>query len=92
MALLITRNNNIFEVEGNLNNTTSSYFIAHLSLSLNSSNGLSIDINKVKEIDSNGIKALEEIFNKAKSWDKPFYIIGENSEKVYDQFKYNNVA
>ena len=92
MALLITRNNNIFEVEGNLNNTTSSNFIAHLSLSLNSSNGLSIDINKVKEIDSNGIKALEEIFNKAKSWDKPFYIIGENSEKVYDQFKYNNVA
>lgn len=92
MALTITRNEDIFEVKGSINASTASYFQTHFALTLNSTSGLAIDINKVTEIDSNGIEALKTIYEKAQSWNKPFYILGTGSKEIYDEFKYNNVA
>ena len=90
MALTITRNEKIFEIKGQINASTASYFQTHFVLTLNSTNGLAIDINKVTEIDSNGIQALKSIYDKAQTWKKPFYIIGTGSKELYKEFR--NVA
>lgn len=86
MALTITRNDKIFEVEGQINATTASYFKTHFSITLNSLNSLSIDINKVTEIDLSGIQALKAIHNKAITWKKSFYILGNGSKEIYEEF------
>ena len=92
MALTITRNNKIFEVKGSLNESTASYFKTHLAITLNSLNGLAIDINEVTEIDDNGMQALKSIFDKSIAWNKPFYIIGNGGKEIYEELKYLNVA
>lgn len=92
MSLTITRNNKIYEVEGSLNSSTASYFKTHLAITLNSLKGLAIDINKVTEIDESGMQALKSIFDKSIAWNKPFYIIGNGSKKIYKELDYLNVA
>lgn len=92
MALTITRKEKIFEVAGQINATTAGYFKTHFTITLNSSRGLTIDINKVTEIDASGIRALQSIYNDAQSWNKPFHIIGIGSKDIYDEFRSSKVA
>lgn len=88
MALTITRNEKIFEVKGKINASTASYFHTHFAITLNSLDGLAIDINNVTEIDSSGIQALKSIYDKAQSWNKSFNIVGNGSKKIYSEFDY----
>lgn len=92
MALEITRNDNTFKVEGKINTSTSSYFKTHFIITLNSINGLIIDLNKVTEIDACGLQALKSIHEKAIMWKKPFSIIGKGSKEIYNEFIYDKVA
>ncbi len=82
MALKITRSNSIFEVEGPLNSATASFFKTHFIITLNSSNGLSIDINRVTEIDESGMKALKTLHEEASSWNKRLDLIGYRSREI----------
>jgi ABC-type transporter Mla MlaB component len=92
MGLTITRIKNTFNVEGHINVSTASYFRTHFAITLNSLDGLNIDINNVTEIDSDGINAIRTIYDKALMWNKPFAIVGKGSKEIYDAFKYFNVA
>ncbi|QCX39908.1 STAS domain-containing protein [Aureibaculum algae] len=92
MAIKILKTNNIFNVEGQINLTTANYFKTHLTITLNSSRGLTININKVSEIDESGIQALETIYANALQWNKPFYIVGEGANAVYTKFGHTNLA
>jgi anti-anti-sigma regulatory factor len=92
MALKITRNKKAFTVEGQINASTASYFKTHFILTLNAISDLTIDISKVSEIDSNGMTAFKTIYNSAKSWEKPFSIIGLGSQDIYEELKCNMVA
>ncbi|GAA0738800.1 MULTISPECIES: STAS domain-containing protein [Flavobacteriaceae] len=92
MALSITRNEKTFEVKGRINAATASYFQAHFAIALNSGNGLSIDINNVTEIDSNGMRALKSLYEKAEAWKKPFYILGNGCKEIFDELRLKNVA
>ena len=92
MALTITRNDKIFKVEGPINSSTASFFKTHFAITLNSLSGLSIDINKVTEIDDKGLLAIKSLFENSITWNKPFSIIGEGSNLVYDALNYSSVA
>ncbi|MGB6269675.1 MAG: STAS domain-containing protein [Olleya sp.] len=85
MALTISRNNNTFTVEGKLNACTASNFKTHFNLTLNCLKDLTIDISKVNEIDTNGVAALKVIYDNAKSWNKPFSIVGKGCKDVYEE-------
>ncbi|WP_117885669.1 STAS domain-containing protein [Aureibaculum luteum] len=92
MAIKISKTDNIFNVEGQINFSTANYFKTHLTITLNSSRGLTININNVSEIDDSGIIALKSIYMNALKWNKPFYIIGEGSNAIYKKYGQANLA
>lgn len=92
MALTILRNENTFTVEGRINASTASNFKTHFNMTLNSLKDLTIDISKVTEIDTNGVAALKVIYNNAKSWNKPFYIVGKGCKEIYEELLDVNIA
>ncbi|WP_161805018.1 STAS domain-containing protein [Lacinutrix mariniflava] len=92
MALTILRNNNTFTVEGKINTSTVGSFKAHFNITLNTLKNLTIDISKVTEIDVNGVEAIKSIYNNAKSWNKPFAIVGNGCKEIYEELLTQNVA
>lgn len=85
MALKILRNDNTFTLEGQIDATTASSFQTHFNITLNTLENLTIDINKVTQIDAKGMNAFKVIYNNAKSWDKPFVIVGLGCKDVYEE-------
>ncbi|WP_026754798.1 STAS domain-containing protein [Sediminibacter sp. Hel_I_10] len=92
MALKITRNENTFTLEGQINACTASNFKTHFMLMLNSMRDITIDISKVTEIDSNGMHAIKSVYNNATSWHKPFYIIGNGCKEIFQDIRPNYAA
>lgn len=92
MALTILRNKNTFTIEGNINTDTAGNFKAYFNIILNSFKDLTIDISKVREIDTNGVEALKIIYSNAKSWNKPFAIVGNGCKEIYQELLDVNIA
>ena len=84
MSLKITQNNGTFEVSGKINTATSKSFKLHFDFILDSREKLTIDINKVNEINVCGARALKELYRKAILNNKTFSILGAGSnESIY---------
>lgn len=66
MELTILRNNNTFTLEGKINASTASNFKTHFNMTLNCIKDLTIDINKVTEIDTYGVEAIKSIYINSK--------------------------
>ncbi|WP_331497758.1 STAS domain-containing protein [Flavivirga spongiicola] len=92
MALKITKQNRTFLVEGTLNATTAMSFQNHLEAVLNTYETLTIDIEMVTEIDTNGMKALRALYSNALIYNRPFYIVGTGCKEIYDDLTFTNVA
>jgi anti-anti-sigma regulatory factor len=81
MSLKITQNNGTFEVAGKINTATSKSFKLHFDFILNSRDKLTIDINKVNEINVCGARVLKELYRKAILNNKTFSILGAGSKE-----------
>ena len=92
MALKITKQNRTFLVEGALNSITAMNFKNHLESILNTYGALTIDIEKVTEIDASGMKALRALYSNALIYNRPFYIVGTGCKEIYDDFTIINAA
>ena len=91
MALTITRQENTFKVEGQLNTATVSNFKTHLVLMLNCLSQITIDIDKVSKIDTSGLDAIKTLYNNAKAWNKHFAIVGEGCKDIYEALRLTSV-
>ena len=76
MALKFKQEDNAFVVEGTLNATTVKQFINHLEFLLLYTKGVTLYIDNVKSIDATGLKAIENLHEKALSYNKPLTILG----------------
>ncbi|WP_161804632.1 STAS domain-containing protein [Lacinutrix himadriensis] len=92
MALTITQQNNIITLEGVLNTNTLSSFKNHFSAILNTNKEVTLDIDKVTEIDASGMHALKEMYTNAIHNNNMFFVVGYGCKDVYEDFKYPNVA
>ena len=92
MALKITKRNGKFLVEGTLNATTAMNFQNHLEAILNTYGALTIDIEMLTEIDTNGMKALRALYRNALIYNRPFYVVGTGCKEIYDDFTFTNAA
>ena len=75
MALTIKEDNGIFIVSGILNATTSKAFQAHFECILNTTDTLTLEIENLKEMDYNGIKAVKALSKYAYANYKDFSVI-----------------
>ena len=92
MALKIKQQEHLFLVEGTINSSTVKQFKNHLEFLLLYTKSLTINIDGVKAMDSNGVKALKDIFSMALTYNKKFFITGNGCKDIYDDFKFNYAA
>jgi anti-anti-sigma regulatory factor len=86
MAIQITYNAGVYEIYGMLNSQNSNALNSHIENLMEHSKGIVLSLNKVLEIDSEAIKCITSLYNKAWGRDKMFYIIGMENKKVSEQF------
>ncbi|AUP77642.1 STAS domain-containing protein [Flavivirga eckloniae] len=92
MALRITEQNGIFFLEGAINVSTTLNFQNHLESILNQKKGLTIDVENVTEIDPSGMQVLRELYSKAQSKKRPFFVVGTGCKEIYDDFLHTCAA
>ena len=92
MALQILEHNGTFYLQGNLNATTSRSFIIHFDYMIKTIKNITVNIDKVKEIDVNGVAAFKTLFATALKQQNSFSVIGNGCKDIYDEFNYYQVA
>ena len=84
MALQIFKKNETFELCGSLNSETSRSFIIHFEYLINTFKNVTVNIDKVEEIDACGVEALKTLIAISLKSDSRFYIIGNGSKDIYN--------
>lgn len=92
MALTITQENDTITLEGALNTATLKGFKTHFEFILNSNKGITLDINRVTEIDASAMNTLKAFYRKAILERNIFFVVGKGCKDIYDDFKYINIA
>ncbi|TWO32716.1 STAS domain-containing protein [Seonamhaeicola sediminis] len=92
MALKIKENNGTFFIEGSINASTVKQFKNHVEFLLLYTKGVTLNIDEVTEIDTNGMHALRDLYTVALIKNKSFYIIGNGCKEIFQDFESNLAA
>lgn len=82
MELRILKKNGTFELSGSLNTKTSRSFIIHFEYLINTFKNVSVNIDKVKTIDTSGVEALKTLIAISLKNNNIFYIIGKGCKGI----------
>ncbi|WP_299158393.1 STAS domain-containing protein [uncultured Tenacibaculum sp.] len=92
MALQILEKKGIFYLNGRINCSTVRSFIIHFEHYISQSKSITINIDKVKEIDTAGLDAIKTLMAMALKKRKKFSTIGYGCKDIYDHFDKVGVA
>ncbi|MDT0558982.1 hypothetical protein RM697_10005 [Ichthyenterobacterium sp. W332] len=88
MALTIKEINGEFLVEGAINASTVKYFQNHCEILMQAFGDLTLNIEKITQIDKNGLLALRALYDNALNYNRGFYIVGVGCKEIYDEFRF----
>ncbi|WP_100924950.1 hypothetical protein [Tenacibaculum sp. SZ-18] len=86
MSLQVTQKNGALHLKGRINTSTSRLFIIYLEHYAEKLKNVVINIDKVKEIDRDGIEAIKTVWAIALKKNKKFSIRGLGCKDIYDHF------
>jgi len=86
MNLKITLEKNMFFVEGIINKSTAPLFESHMDFLFHTHQYITLNIERVKEIDQKGMGLLSKFYKVAQRKSKQFYITGNGCKEIYDEF------
>jgi len=86
MALSITNNHGIFEINGSIIAENAKSLQLHFEQLLFSQDQVILSVDYVENIDNSGVSALTNLYKRAMKSNKIFYIIGKENEKVKKAF------
>ncbi|WP_282135676.1 STAS domain-containing protein [Seonamhaeicola maritimus] len=86
MSLKITEKEGTFYLDGSINTLTSSLLENHFTHLLYLNNELTINIEGVNEINSNGVSTLLDLYFKASKNNKRLWFTGYGSKDIYNQY------
>ncbi|CAL2094563.1 conserved hypothetical protein [Tenacibaculum sp. 190524A05c] len=92
MALQVTQNKGTVYLEGRINSTTARLFIIHAEHFVDKLKNIKINIDKVKEIDRDGIEAIKTVWSIALKRNKKFAVTGFGCKEIYDHFENQFIA
>ena len=87
MALLITNNAGIFEINGSLNSQNATSLKNYFEALINESSFIVISLHQIIDLDKTGFQVIISLYKKALSKIKAFYIVGYQNQKVVELFK-----
>ncbi|QIH39224.1 hypothetical protein DR871_005695 [Flavobacterium petrolei] len=90
MAIQITYNGGVYEINGLLNSQNGESLKNHFETLMIHSNAMVLSLNKVLDIDCNAANILSDLHKKADLCDILFYIIGRENKKVQELFNVLN--
>lgn len=83
MALQIFKKNGNFQLCGNLNTSTTRSFIIHFEHLINTLKIVTVNIEKLNEIDASGVEALKTLIAISLRGNSTLSIIGNGSKDIY---------
>jgi len=86
MALKITNNHGIFEINGKLINKNALSLQHHFRQLLNQSEKVVVSLEKVRQIDTYGVRVLTNLHKTAMKNNKIFCVIGGDQENIRQAF------
>ena len=87
MALLITNNAGIFEINGSLNSQNTTSLKNYFEAIINESSFIVISLHDIIDLDKTGFQVIIALYKKSLSKNKAFYIVGYQNQKVVKLFK-----
>lgn len=92
MGLIITKCNELFKIEGNLNKLNVQVFQDEFQNIFEFFEKVTINIEELKGIDRYGVNALAKLHNESISKNKILYIVGLGCKDLYDHFNSKDAA
>ncbi len=92
MALKISENKGTLYLKGSINTTTTQSFIMHVKYHIEKNEHVILNIDNVKEIDSDGLRAIKTLWKSSLNENKNFSISGYGSKDIYDDFYSESIA
>ena len=86
MALSITKQSGTYEINGELNSQTINF-----ELLIDQSAYIKLSINKIKGMDSAGVKFISSLYKKAVKKNKAFFIVDLYDKELVQLFKKENI-
>ena len=87
MALQITNNTGILEINGSLNSQNTVSLQNYFEALINQSSFIMLSLNNIVDMDKMAFQTIITLYKKALSKNKVFYIIGKENQKVVDLFE-----
>ncbi|VXB21509.1 conserved hypothetical protein [Flavobacterium sp. 9AF] len=87
MALKITNNSGIYEINGLLNAQNAESMKSYFEALIDNNKPVTLSLDKIKDIDKQAVNCLGCLYKKAMSKNQFFYIIGSENKKVRDLFR-----
>lgn len=87
MALQITNNAGIFEINGELNAQNIFSLNNHFKALLEGSKMITLSLNKLMDIDKTAVSTIASLYKRAMASNKVFYIIGQENKRISEQFQ-----
>lgn len=87
MALKITNQNGVFVAVGPINAATSKSFQNHLNILIEKYKKVTINIDDVNQIDTNGLSVLKEFYLRGLRYNRDFSIVGYGCKEIHNEFK-----
>lgn len=87
MALQITNNAGILEINGSLNSQNTVSLQNYFEALINQSSFIMLSLNNIIDMDKTAFYIIISLYKKALSKNKVFYIIGKENQKVVDLFE-----
>lgn len=92
MALQILEENGTFQLHGSLTTTTTKSFISHFEHIITTMKKVTVNIDKVDAIDTNGVDALKTLMHFALRSNHMFSIIGNGCKDIYEDYNMSFAA
>lgn len=92
MALQVTQKEQTLYLKGSINSTTARLFIIHTEHFVDKFKNVKINIDKVKEIDTDGMEAIKTVWSIALKRNKKFSVTGLGCKDIYDHFENQFIA
>lgn len=85
MSVVVKNQNGVLHIKGTVNSSSFVQLRTALQNVFNSQNTIHLNLDKTKNIDSNGILVLYKLYKKAKIHNKEFKILGNKGPRIYNQ-------
>lgn len=86
MSLKIVKKKNVYQLKGKINTKSVLLFLNFFTKKIDTKNVITINIDKVTEIDKSGMNAIQQLFIQASNNQKNFSIIGAGCKEIYNDF------